>query len=152
MNSFSNKFVVHSKLDNVWAFYTNIRHLETITPPQMELRILKTSDEIIKEGSETWLTGKIILRTKWHSRITIFKPFRYVDEMIWAENEKPIFGYWKHEHVFEGEEGNTSVIDNIEFELPFGIIGRMFKQYAKSRLRKVFGYRAAATKRVLERA
>ena len=116
----------------------------------MLLRVLSTSDEIIKEGSEAWITGKIIFRNKWHSRITFFKPFRYVDEMITSENEKPIFSHWKHEHIFEGDERQTRVIDNIQFELPLGVIGRIFRQYAKAKLRNLFNYRATATKRLLE--
>ena len=116
----------------------------------MLLRVLSTSDEIIKEGSEAWLSGKIIFRSKWHSKITSFKPFRYVDEMITSENEKPIFSHWKHEHIFEGDEGQTRVIDNIQFELPLGVIGRIFGQYAKAKLHNLFSYRAVATKRLLE--
>jgi ligand-binding SRPBCC domain-containing protein len=116
----------------------------------MLLRVLRTSDEIIKEGSEAWITGKIIFRNKWHSKITFFKPFRYVDEMITSENEKPIFSHWKHEHIFEGDEMQTKVIDNIQFELPLGVIGRIFRQYAKAKLHNLFNYRAAATKRLLE--
>ena len=116
----------------------------------MLLRVLDTSDEIIKEGSEAWITGKIVFRNKWHSRITFFKPFRYVDEMIRSENEKPIFSHWKHEHIFEGDETQTRVIDNIQFELPLGIIGRIFGHYAKAKLHDLFNYRAAATKRHLE--
>lgn len=150
INSFSSIFDVHSSLETVWAFYTNIRHLEKITPPYMLLRVLDTSDEIMKEGSEAWLTGKIIFRNKWHSKITFFKPFRYVDEMITSENDKPIFSHWKHEHIFVGDEMQTRVIDNIQFELPLGVIGRIFRQYAKAKLRNLFNYRAAATKRLLE--
>ena len=116
----------------------------------MLLRVLSTSDEIIKEGSEAWLSGKIIFRNKWHSKITSFKPFRYVDEMITSENEKPIFSHWKHEHIFEGDERQTRVIDNIQFELPLGVIGRIFGQYAKAKLHNLFNYRAVATKRLLE--
>ena len=57
----------------------------------MLLRVLDTSDEIIKEGSEAWITGKIIFRIRWHSRITFFKPFRYVDEMIRIGERKTYF-------------------------------------------------------------
>ena len=53
--------------------------------------------------------------------------------MITSENEKPIFRHWKHEHIFESDEMQTRVIDNIQFELPLRVIGRIFRQYAKAK-------------------
>lgn len=147
---FDNRFVVYSGLDKVWAFYTNIRHLEIITPPEMNLRILSTTDEHIKEGSETWLEGKIIFNRQWHSRIVALQPYRYVDEMVVTRNEKPIFKYWRHEHIFEGDKDEATVIDKIMLELPFGLVGRILESYAKKRLHSVFKYREIATKKQLE--
>ena len=152
MKSFTHRFEVEASLDKVWDFYTNIRHLEMITPPEMQLNILSTTDERIKEGSETWLSGKIILNTKWHSRIVAFQPYRYVDKMIIADTSRPLFNYWNHEHVFEGDDNQTTVIDRIMLQLPFGVFGRCFESYATARLKKVFQYREAATKRYLEQS
>lgn len=150
MRLFDNKFVVNSSLKNVWAFYTNIRHLEKITPPEINLRIHYTTSEEVKENSETWLTGKIIFNMQWHSRIVTFEQHRYVDEIIISESEKPVFRYWRHEHIFKGGDRQTTVIDKIIFELPFGFIGRVFEAFAVRRLHNVFNYRESATKKQLE--
>jgi ligand-binding SRPBCC domain-containing protein len=150
MKIFNNKFVVNSSLEKVWAFYTNIRHLEKITPPEINLRILRTTCEEIKESSETWLAGKIIFNMQWHSRIVAYEPYRYVDEMISSGWEKSIFQYWRHEHIFKGGERQTIVIDKIILELPFGFVGRIFEGFAMRRLRNVFNYREAATRKHLE--
>jgi ligand-binding SRPBCC domain-containing protein len=152
MRLFDNKFVVNSSLKEVWAFYTNIRHLEKITPPKINLRILYTTSEEIKEASGTWLTGKIIFGMQWHSRIVAFEQHRYVDEMIISDSEKPVFQYWRHEHVFKGGDSQTIVIDKINFELPYGFIGRVFEAFAVRKLRNVFNYRESATKKQLEMA
>ena len=45
----------------------------------------------------------------------------------------------------------TRVIDNIQFELPLGVIGRKFRQYAKAKLRNLFNYKAARHKTTLGR-
>jgi ligand-binding SRPBCC domain-containing protein len=150
MKVFNNKFVVYSSLEKVWAFYTNIRHLEKITPPQMNLRILHTTSEEIEEGSETWITGKIIFNMKWHSRIVTLERYRYVDEMFVSGSEKPFFKSWRHEHIFKAGEGQTIVLDLIKLELPFGPAGRIFEGFAIKRLRNLFKYREAATRKQLE--
>jgi ligand-binding SRPBCC domain-containing protein len=150
MKLFNNKFVVYSDLEKVWAFYTNIRHLEKITPPEMNLSILHTTSEEIKEGSETWIVGKIIFDMQWHSRIVVLEPYRYVDEMFVSGSDKPFFKYWRHEHMFKAGEGQTTVLDRIMLELPFGLAGRIFEGYAIKRLRNVFKYREVATKKQLE--
>src|SRR5574341_1347862 len=134
MKSFTHSFEVKSSLDKVWEFYTNIRHLEMITPPEMHLEILSTADERISEGSETWLSSRILLKTKWHSRIIWFEPYRDVDEMIISDTKKPLFKYWSHEHIFQGDDHHTKVIDNIRLQLPLGVFGRLFEGYAAARL------------------
>jgi ligand-binding SRPBCC domain-containing protein len=55
---------------------------------------------------------------RWHSRITSFKPYEYIDEMISGPFKK-----WKHLHKFHDINGKqktttmTEVIDEVEFEL-----------------------------------
>ena len=150
MKLFNNKFVVYSALEKVWAFYTNIRHLEKITPPEMNLRILHTTSEEIKIGAETWITGKIIFNMQWHSRIVALERYRYVDEMFVSGGEKSFFKYWKHEHIFKAGEGQTIVLDMIKLELPFGLAGRIFEGFAIKILRNLFKYRETATRKQLE--
>jgi ligand-binding SRPBCC domain-containing protein len=152
MKSFTHSFGVKASLEKVWEFYTNIRHLEIVTPPGMRLEILSTTDERISEGSETWLSSKILLKTIWHSRIVSLKPYRYVDEMIISDMKKPLFKYWSHEHIFQGDDKHTIVIDNIILQLPFGVCGRLFESFASARLKKIFQYREAATRRYLEQS
>ncbi|MGZ5491157.1 MAG: hypothetical protein ACXW2E_12565, partial [Nitrososphaeraceae archaeon] len=66
-----NKFIINEDIEKVWDFYTDIRHLEIITPKKLNLKIINTSNQKIILGQETILSAKIIiiLRT-WHSKIT----------------------------------------------------------------------------------
>ena len=57
-----------------------------------------------------------------------------------------IFKHWKHTHVFHKiNEDQTEVADEIEFELQYGFIGKMFEWYALDKLEKIFAYRQQAT-------
>jgi ligand-binding SRPBCC domain-containing protein len=87
-------------------------------------------------------------KSQWHSKITYLKPYEYVDEML-----KGPFKKWRHLHKFHGiDDGKqqTMVIDNVEFQLPYGILGKSFEGYAYKQLHKVFEHRKAASIKALE--
>lgn len=141
LKKFLHSFVVPAGIDRVWGFYADIGHLEVITPPHMNINVIKcTSGNKLQEGAEVWLEGNLVVKSKWHSKITELKPYVYVDEMLEGR-----FRVWKHTHAFERADGGTKVIDEIEFELRYGIIGRMLEGYAYRQLEKIFAHRKEAT-------
>ena len=126
----------------------------------MELKITNATNQKLTQGSEIWLEGKIIImlskKSKWHSMITSYsispRQYLYVDEMLTGPFKK-----WKHLHKFycidndnDNNQKQTQVIDEIHFELPYGIIGKLFEGYAYRRLEKLFCNRKLATIRALE--
>ena len=141
MKQFKNSFVVESDIDIVWKFYKNITHLQIITPKTMTLQILKSQEDAFQQGTEVWLSAKLVTRSKWHSKITYLKPYEYLDEMITGR-----FKIWKHLHKFNRiDEKKTQVIDEIYFELPYGCIGKLFENYVLKQLRDIFAYREKTT-------
>lgn len=141
MTSFRHSFTVDFPVETVWRFYTDMKHLKIITPRQMNLKILKGTEEPIREGCEYWLGAKLIINSKWHSKITHLSRYEYVDEMSHG-----MFRKWKHLHRFiEITHNETEIVDQIEFELPFGFVGRLFEGYALLKLAEVFEYRKNAT-------
>lgn len=141
MRKFSHSFVVPAEIDRVWGFYTDIGHLEVITPPHMRLKVVKSSTgSKLQEGTEVWIEGNLVVKSAWHSRITEMKPYVYVDEMLEGR-----FRTWKHTHAFRRAENGTEVIDEIEFELRYGPLGKMLEGYAYVQLEKIFSHRKEAT-------
>ena len=149
---------MNSPIDRVWEFYTDIKHLEIITPKEIQLKIIDaTTSQKLAQGSEIWLEGKIIMffkRSKWHSVITSYsaspQQYLYVDEMLTGPFKK-----WRHLHKFycvnnNNSQKQTQVIDEIYFELPYGMIGKLFDGYAYRSLEKLFSHRKLATVRALE--
>lgn len=148
MRTYEHAFTVNTALSTVWEFYTDVKHLELITPPELDLRLLRATHQKLEEGTEVWITGRLVTRSSWHSKITSLRPYEYVDEMISGR-----FRVWKHKHAFRvTPAGGTEVIDEIDFELPYGPIGRIFDGYVLRKLGMVFAYREKATKARLERA
>ncbi len=147
MRRFSHAFVVDADIARVWDFYTDIGHLEVITPPEMQLKVIRTTTgRKLLQGTEVWLEGKLVTKSRWHSRITSLSPYQYVDEMLSGR-----FKIWKHLHAFQEAGEATKVIDEIDFELPYGLLGRMFEGYTSKRLEQIFAHRMQATIRALAR-
>jgi ligand-binding SRPBCC domain-containing protein len=51
------------------------------------------------------------------------KPHQFTDVML-----KGTFKSFKHQHIFTQEGKNTVMTDILEFESPFGIIGKVFNK------------------------
>ena len=150
MRTLKHTFIVNNNINRVWEFYTDIKHLEIITPKEMNLRIIyTTTGQKLIQGSEIWIGGKIIFLRKstWHSRIMSLKPYEYVDEMLNGPFKK-----WRHLHRFHDiNQKQTQVIDEVDFELPYSSIGKLlFKGYVYNQLEKIFAHRRIATIKALE--
>jgi ligand-binding SRPBCC domain-containing protein len=145
VRTFRHTFTVNADIDRVWKFYTDIGHLQVISPPRMQIQLLKSTHRQLVPGSEVWLTGVLLTRSNWHSKITSLAPYEYVDEMITGR-----FRVWKHMHSFRRLGDKTDVIDEIEFELHYGWLGRLFEGYVYLQLQKIFAHRKQATIKALE--
>ena len=151
MRTFRQSFIIECPIERVWHFYTDVKHLETITPKGIELKIIRTTNQNIVQGQEIWVSGKIFKkmgrRMKWHSKITFLKSHEYTDEMLSGPFKK-----WRHLHRFHNIGGKqTEIIDEVEFELPYGVLGKLIEGYAYKQLQDIFEYRKITAIKALER-
>ncbi|HMH10151.1 MAG TPA: SRPBCC family protein [Candidatus Nitrosopolaris rasttigaisensis] len=151
LRAFKHSFVVNSHIDRVWEFYTDIKHLEIITPKEMKLKVTDATSQKLTQGSEIWLEGKLMIsKRRWHSIIKALRPYQYIDEMLTGP-----FKEWRHLHKFydiniNNNQKQTEVLDEVDFEMPYYPVGKLFEGYAYRRLQKLFDHRKAATIRTLE--
>jgi ligand-binding SRPBCC domain-containing protein len=150
LKSFEQSFLVNYGVDEVWNFYTDINHLEIVTPPNLKLKIIETSDRQIVEGLRITVSGRLALyNSKWYSKISLVdkSKYTYIDEMV-----KGPFKKWKHVHLFsEIGKNQTVVTDKIEFELPFFFLGKLMEGYVENSLKKIFEYRKIQTMKNLSK-
>jgi len=148
LSKFIHKFIINEDIERVWEFYTDIRHLEIITPKKLNLKIINTTNQKIILGQETIISAKIIIMKRtWHSKITFFQQYEYIDEML----EEP-FIKWKHTHKFKRINNNkTEIIDKVEFSLPYGIFGKIGSIFFTIILRQLFEHRKDETIKYLNR-
>lgn len=81
---------------------------------------------LINEGeSVTWEARHLYKTRQFTSKISLIqKPFQFTDEMT-----KGDFKNYRHEHHFKTVENGSFMIDLVEFETPYGFIGRLLNKY-----------------------
>lgn len=94
---------------------------------------------LISLGQEvTWRAWHFGVPIRMTSRITEMQaPFYFVDEQA-----KGPFRRFRHVHEFTEDSGGTVMVDRIEFEAPFGPIGRLAEKLVLARyLQELIGQR-----------
>ncbi len=88
---------------------------------------------INKDETVTWQAKHLFKTRQFTSKITEMKsPEFFIDEMT-----KGDFKSFRHEHHFKAAENGTIIIDLIDFETPFGKIGKIANAlFLKSHLEK----------------
>ena len=91
------------------------------------------------------------MHEKWMARITAFSLNEYFTDV---QQQGP-FRRWEHTHSFEaktinGREG-TLIRDHVEYEVGFGVIGRILERLMFKRiLRSTFEYRKRTLEKIFE--
>ena len=64
--------------------------------------------------------------------------------------ERGPFRSWRHTHTFREVEGGVEMHDVVEYELPFGCLGRFVAgRLVRRKLEKIFEYRGEAVVHLL---
>ncbi|MFH6963345.1 cell division protein [Flavobacterium plurextorum] len=97
-------------------------HQQSASPSKEKAIAGVTSGLINLNETVTWRGRHFGFYLTHKSRITAMNLYDYfVDEM-----EKGKFKSFKHEHFFEQENGITIMKDKLQYETPFGILGKLF--------------------------
>ena len=148
MKHFKKSIEIKCSVERAFDFHKDTNNLKLITPPGISVKIL--SIELpLKLGSEIVLnvTQFGLIRNKWHIKLTEFVE----NKLITDTQIKGPFAVWKHKHIFEDKGETTLMTDQIEFKLPFGILGDIaYSVFVARLIRNQFEYRQKVTKKILE--
>ncbi len=136
-------------IDRAWSFFSTPQNLSLITPPEMDLNILKPS-----LSNEIYAGMLIDYRVKplwgismhWQSEIAyVDKPFYFVD----TQRHGP-YRFWEHRHSFYDFKSKTLMIDHVIYQMPYGMIGTVIhKLMVKKRIEMIFSFRRIAITSIL---
>ncbi len=141
-----NKYILEDRLElpvsieTAWDFISNPNNLSKIMPKRLGFKITSRLELPLKEGQiiSYQVTPLPFFKTKWISKITnIDYPNQFTD----IQTEGP-YRAWVHTHILETTDTGCVMIDHIEYEVPFGILGKLLHPLiVKPQLARIFEHR-----------
>lgn len=141
---FVKESIIRAAPEKVFAFHALPDAFERLIPPWENVKIIQKAD-ITKTGAQAIIEHKIfgIIRSRWVAEHTRYEPPREFEDV---QVSGP-FKSWRHRHLIEPHLEGALLRDEIEYEPPFGIFGRMAAPFAITPiLEKMFEYRHQVTK------
>ena len=141
--------LIEAPPERVFAFHELPDAVARLTPQWIRARVL-AQPASLRPGSRTILDIRIapFLWIRNEGVHTIYEPpFLFADRQ-----ERGPFRSWLHRHDIAREGKGSRLTDTIEFEPPFGFLGRACAPLLiLPRLRKLFAYRHEVTRAWCER-
>jgi ligand-binding SRPBCC domain-containing protein len=134
-------------LPRAFDFFSRAENLERITPPWMHFRILTPRPIQMRQGATIAYALRVRgIPLRWLTEIERWNPpFEFVD----VQRKGP-YRLWRHTHRFSDVAGGTSIVDIVDYALPFGWLGRLVHRMQVARdLSKIFDYRAEQVEALL---
>lgn len=127
-------------INTAWKFFSSPNNLADITPGDMDFIVKDELDQEIFVGMEINYTVSPIMRIplKWK---TIITEVDYEKSFVDFQAKGP-FKLWNHKHEFFPNEQGVLMIDTVDYQLPFGFLGKIAHQLlVKKKLENIFNYR-----------
>lgn len=131
--------LVPRKLEEVFEFFSRAENLEILTPDFLHFKIVSIDPQPVQKG--TLISYKLRVRgipLRWTSEIREWDPPR---QFVDFQTHGP-YKLWHHTHRFIAEGNNTRIIDEVLYDLPFGLLGKLAHAVmVKSDVENIFHYR-----------
>ena len=147
MEHIEQSILINTSIERAFHFHDDTHNIRKITPQN-----LKVSFET---RGKPGLDQEVILRVQqfglftmnWHVKITEYEPpHRMTDIQISGP-----FQSWKQTRLFREVGAFCELTDIVEYEPPFGILGRIADAlFIRRQVMNMFAFRQQATKRLLE--
>ena len=133
--------------EELFDFHTDSANIKAITPPNTKVQLLN-EDTTTYEGKVVRLkTTRLFIPSYWDVEIQkLERPHILIDLAL----RSPL-KYWRHQHIFTQKDGACELRDIIEYELPFGIPGRLLAPLFERDIKQMFEDRHKRTKEILEK-
>ena len=125
-------------LDEVFAFFSDARNLETLTPAWLKFHVLTAPDTIAAGVHIQYRLAWHGIPLRWTTEITRWNPPHDFEDIQLSGPYK----LWRHTHGFQARDGGTHMTDAVDYALPLGFLGRLAHALQVRRnVEKIFDYR-----------
>lgn len=128
-------------IETAWHFFSSPKNLSKITPKDMGFTVLSdyNGEQIAKGMVIDYIVSPLLkIPLKWRTIITHVDTNKsFTDFQV-----KGPYKYWKHFHEFIPNRGGVLMKDTVDYEMPFGFIGKMAHLlFVKKKLEAIFDFR-----------
>lgn len=145
---FVKESILAAPVSAVFAFHERPDTFERLLPPWERVEVL-TPPASLAVGTIVVVrthVGPFPVRIEAHHTAYV-KHERFEDQMLAGP-----FAAFHHKHLFFEHPSGCRLRDEIDFELPFGALGRLGAPIALRRLERLFEYRHRITREAVERS
>jgi ligand-binding SRPBCC domain-containing protein len=145
---FVKESIIKAAPERVFAFHELPDAIERLIPPWENAKIVQKAD-ISQIGSQAIIEQKIfgLIPSRWVAEHTKYEPPSMFEDV---QISGP-FAAWRHQHIIEPHKNGSILRDEIEYEPPFSIFGRIAAPFAVvPKLEKMFAYRHEVTRKWCE--
>src|SRR5215813_1123199 len=146
---FIRESLVHANAQCVFAFHERPDALSLLMPPWESARVISQA-RISELGSRTIIEATIIgpFTARWVAEHTAYEPPRMFEDVQLGGP----FRRWRHRHIITPGPDGAVLRDEIDYEPPLGLVGRVVNPLIERRLRRLFDYRHRITAQYCEAA
>lgn len=147
---FLKQSVIRASPERVFGFHELPDALRRLTPPWEPTRVVYAANDL-RVGSHALIETRLfgLLPVRWLAEHTVYDPPRMFEDV---QVEGP-FKRWRHRHFVEPHEKGSLLRDEVEFETPLGVLGRLAAPLlVEPRLCRLFEYRHRVTREWCEGA
>ena len=130
----------------VFAFFSDARNLERITPPELRFEILTPLPLEMRRGTLLeYRLGLFGIPFGWRTQIAAWDPpHGFIDVQL-----KGPYAIWEHTHAFAATETGTLIDDRVRYRLPLSPLGDVALPVVRRQLARIFAYRQEAVREAL---
>jgi ligand-binding SRPBCC domain-containing protein len=130
--------VIRSRVERVFDFFLDLNNLRKISPTSVEIIEIHAPTPITEGCRFTIKARSGRMRVDWEGRIVrLERPTLIVDEQL-----RGPFSRFVHTHRFRDMGNYSMMIDEVDYEPRFGVIGRLANALViRRQMDKIFEYR-----------
>lgn len=147
--TFVKESMIRATPERVFAFHELPDALERLTPEWETSRVVEAARSL-RAGERAIVETRIlgVVPVRWVAKHTAYDPPRMFEDV----QESGPFKHWRHRHIVRPHAEGAVLRDEIEFEPPLGLLGRLLSPlFITPRLGRLFAYRHAATREWCEK-
>ena len=140
---------IEASPEAVFRFHEYPGALQLLTPPWERMRVVEAANSL-RPGSRVVLRGRVLgVPITWVALHTHYEP----PHLFADRQQSGPFASWHHRHLMLPDpNGGTLLRDEVDYELPFGWLGRWLGDWlVRRRLERLFFYRHQVTRQAFAR-